>query len=125
MRTATRAACVLAALLGPSACGDQILGVPASAQVSALEMEDLVEVCGEFVSVFCADTPPAPFEAVCNTCVVEQMCALPALPAEMTGECAGVTVGQVRDCAEGRTAGVCAEQTGGCMIDVAAALCPP
>ena len=43
----------------------------------------------------------------------------------MDAECNGVTVGQVRDCAEGRTAGLCAPATGGCMVEVAGSLCPP
>ena len=124
MRTATRAALLLTALLGVGGCGDQILGIPESAQVGALEEADLVAVCEEFVALFCASTPPSPFEASCTPCVTDEMCALPGLGAEMAGECGSVTVGQVRDCAEGRTSGVCAEQTGGCMLQVSAALCP-
>lgn len=107
MRTATRAAVLLT-----------------SAQVSALEPEERVEVCDEFVAVFCATTPPPPYDTLCTPCFTDEMCALPGVGAAMAGECGSVTVGQVRDCAEGRTAGVCAEQTGGCMLQVSATLCP-
>jgi hypothetical protein len=123
MRTSTRAGCVLAFLL--AGCGDQVLGIPASAQVQALDDVDAVEVCGEFVGAFCRDTPPPPFDGVCTSCVVDELCGSSGVAAEMADACSGVTVGQVRDCAGGRTEGLCAAQTGGCMLDVAEAICSP
>ena len=123
MRTSTRAGCILAILL--AGCGDQVLGIPASAQVQALDDADALEVCGEFVSVFCGDTPPAPFEGVCTSCVVDELCASTGVVSEMDAACDGVTVGQVRDCAGGRTEGLCAPATGGCMLEVVDAICPP
>lgn len=100
-------------------CGDDNLGIPRSAQVPALEDADALEICGEFVAQFCADATQAEF---CNPCVTDELCAMPSVIATMDTECAGVTVGQVRDCAEGGTVGICA-QGGGCMIDVGEALC--
>lgn len=113
------------AFLASAGCGDQLLGIPRGAEVSALEEGDALEVCDEFVSVFCRDTPPAPFEAFCDPCVEEQLCAMAGVVGAMDAECSGVTVGQVRDCAEGRTAGLCAPASGGCMVEVAGSLCPP
>lgn len=124
MRTARR--WTLAALLTVVAgCGDQILGIPRSMPVDELEDADAMEVCDEFVALFCNGTPPPPYESFCNPCVLDELCALPALVSEMDAECDGVTVGQVRDCAGGRTEGLCAPASGGCMVEVGAALCPP
>jgi hypothetical protein len=124
MRTATRLSWLLTAVVAAAACGDQNLGIPRSAQVSALEDADAIEVCEEFVTLFCRDAPAPPYDGFCTPCVLDELCGSGTLVATMDAECAGVTVGQVRDCAEGRTEGLCAPATGGCMLGVSDALCP-
>jgi len=111
----------LVLVLAAAGCGDQNLGLPHQTLVPDLEPEDAIELCVEFVANLCGD---ANFESFCNPCVVNDLCTLQALVNTMNIECAEVTVGEVRDCAQGRTEPICL-QGGGCMIDVGEALCHP
>ena len=111
---------LVSAVLACGGCGDQDLGVPRDVMVEDLEQNDAVALCDEFVALICGDYRGDDY---CNECILYDLCLMPELFGTMDNQCRGVTVGEVRDCAHVRDEEVCSTAAGGCLFDVAVALC--